>query len=146
MQILGLQPWISKVFLTVGQKNFGNKVPFLLPTRHHPSSWQTRITKTHNYQENVAIHRPINHLLLTPHGECEHSNFNLWLFSSLLFFSLFCLLNNITILTFLANLYIPIIFSNLNNNCSNVLDLRNLQKQVKKEFCFKNCADLSLIN
>jgi hypothetical protein len=29
LQILGLQPRISKVFLTVGQNNFGNKIPFL---------------------------------------------------------------------------------------------------------------------
>ena len=28
--------------------------------------------------------------------------------------------------------YIPIIFSNLNYNCSNVLDLRNRQKQYRK--------------
>ena len=28
--ILGLQPRISKVFLTVGQNNFGNKIPFVL--------------------------------------------------------------------------------------------------------------------
>ena len=35
-------------------------------------------------------------------------------------------------------------FSNLNSNCSNVLDLRNLKEQVKKAFCFKHCTDLSL--
>jgi hypothetical protein len=35
----------------------------------------------------------------------------------------------------------PIIFSNLNSNCSNVLDL---QEQVKKAFSFKNCSDLLL--
>ena len=29
----------------------------------------------------------------------------------------------------------PNFFSNLNYNCSNLLDLRNLQKQVKKAFC-----------
>ena len=28
LQILGLQPRISKFFLTVGQNNFGNKIPF----------------------------------------------------------------------------------------------------------------------
>ena len=28
LQSLGLQPRISKVFLTVGQNNFGNKIPF----------------------------------------------------------------------------------------------------------------------
>ena len=28
----------------------------------------------------------------------------------------------------------PNIFSNLNSNCSNLLDLRNLQEQVKKTF------------
>ena len=31
----------------------------------------------------------------------------------------------------------PIIFSNLNSNCSNLLDLRNLQEQVKKAFCYQ---------
>jgi hypothetical protein len=28
LQILGLQPRISKVFLPVGQNNFGKKIPF----------------------------------------------------------------------------------------------------------------------
>ena len=32
----------------------------------------------------------------------------------------------------------------MNSNCYIVLDLRNLQEQVKKAFCFKNCTDLSL--
>ena len=41
-------------------------------------------------------------------------------------------------LTFSACFSIPIIFSNSNSNCSNLLDMRNLQKQVK------NCSDLSL--
>ena len=40
-------------------------------------------------------------------------------------------------LTFPACFYIPIIFSNLNYNCSNLLDLRNLQEQVKKAFCYQ---------
>ena len=35
-------------------------------------------------------------------------------------------------------------FSNLNSNCSNLLDMRNLQEQVKKHFVTKNCSDLSL--
>ena len=39
-------------------------------------------------------------------------------------------------LTLPADFWIPIIFSNL--NCSNILDLRNLQEQVNKAFCFKN--------
>ena len=30
LQILGLQHQISKVFLTVGQNNFGNKIPFVI--------------------------------------------------------------------------------------------------------------------
>ena len=38
----------------------------------------------------------------------------------------------------------PIIFSNLNFNCSNSLDLKSLQKQVKKHSVTKNCSDLSL--
>ena len=38
-------------------------------------------------------------------------------------------------LTFPANFEIPIIFSNLNSNCPDLSDLRNLQEQVKKAFC-----------
>ena len=29
------------------------------------------------------------------------------------------------------------IFSNMNSNCSNILDMRNLQEQVKKTFCYQ---------
>ena len=50
--------------------------------------------------------------------------------------------NQTYFLTFLAWFSIPIIFSNLNSDCSKVLDLRNLQEQVKKAFCFKNWSDL----
>ena len=32
---------------------------------------------------------------------------------------------------------IPIIFSNLNSNCSNLLEMRNLKEQVKKAFCYQ---------
>ena len=38
-------------------------------------------------------------------------------------------------LTFPACFWIPIIFSTLNFNCSNLFDMRNLQEQVKKAFC-----------
>ena len=31
----------------------------------------------------------------------------------------------------------PNIFSNLNANCSNLLDLRNLHEQVKEAFCYQ---------
>ena len=37
----------------------------------------------------------------------------------------------------------PIFFSNLNSNCSNLSDLRNLQEQVKNHSVTKNCSDLS---
>ena len=40
-------------------------------------------------------------------------------------------------LTFPLGFWIPIIFSNLNLNCSNVLDLRSLQELIKKAFCLK---------
>ena len=40
-------------------------------------------------------------------------------------------------LTFPACWSIPIIFSSLNSNCSNLLDMRNLQQQVKKAFCYQ---------
>ena len=59
--------WLKLVLLENLQAFFNrNFLTFLLPSRHHPSSWQTRITKTHNYWEKVAIHRPINHHLLLP--------------------------------------------------------------------------------
>ena len=31
----------------------------------------------------------------------------------------------------------PFFFSNLNYNCSNLLDIRNLQEQVKNAFCYQ---------
>ena len=40
-------------------------------------------------------------------------------------------------LNFPACFSIPIIFSKLNYNCSNLLDLRNLQEQVKNAFCYQ---------
>ena len=40
-------------------------------------------------------------------------------------------------LTFPACLEIPIIFSNLNSDCSNLLRLRNLQEQVQKAVCYQ---------
>ena len=45
-------------------------------------------------------------------------------------------------LTFPACILIPIFFSNLNSNCSNLLDMRNLQEEVKKHSVTKNCFDL----
>ena len=45
--------------------------------------------------------------------------------------------HNMYFLTFPADFLIPIIFSNLNSNCSDLLDLRNLQEQVKKAFCYQ---------
>ena len=45
--------------------------------------------------------------------------------------------DNIYFLTFPACFSIPIIFSNLNFNCSNLSSLRNLQEQVKKAFCYQ---------
>ena len=41
-------------------------------------------------------------------------------------------------LTFPACFLIPIFFSNLNSNCSNLLDMRNLQEEVKKGFFYQN--------
>ena len=40
-------------------------------------------------------------------------------------------------LNFPACFSIPNFFSNLNYNCSNFVDLRNLQEQVKKAFCYQ---------
>ena len=47
-------------------------------------------------------------------------------------------------LTFPACFWIPINFSNLNSNCFIILDLRILQKEVKKYSVTTNCSDLSL--
>ena len=47
------------------------------------------------------------------------------------------LLEKIAFLTFPACFYIPIIFSNMNYNCSDLLDLRNIQEKVKKAFCYQ---------
>ena len=44
--------------------------------------------------------------------------------------------------TFPVSFWIPIIFSILNYNCSSIFDLRTLQEQVKKTFCFKSSSDL----
>ena len=43
-----------------------------------------------------------------------------------------------TFSNFTCRFLIPIILANLNSNCSNVLDLTNLQKQVKNAFFTKN--------
>ena len=40
-------------------------------------------------------------------------------------------------LTFPACFYIPIFFSNLNSNYSSLIDMKNLQEQVKKAFCYQ---------
>ena len=48
------------------------------------------------------------------------------------FFLFTCPRGILFFLTFPACFKIPIFFSNLNSNCSNLLDLRNLQEQVKK--------------
>ena len=45
--------------------------------------------------------------------------------------------NNTKLLNFPVDFWIPISFSNLNSNCSNLLDLRNLQEQFKKIFCYQ---------
>ena len=43
----------------------------------------------------------------------------------------------ILVSNFPACFQIPIFFSKLNFNCSNFLDLRNLQEQVKKALCYQ---------
>ena len=49
-----------------------------------------------------------------------------------------CFFTNLFLfLTFPACFSIPIIFSNLDFNCSNLSSLRNLQEQVKKAFCYQ---------
>ena len=47
------------------------------------------------------------------------------------------IVKHLIFLTFPACFKIPIFFSNLNSNCSNLSDLRNLQEQVKKAFCYQ---------
>ena len=53
-------------------------------------------------------------------------------------------LNEWTFSNFSCRFLNPNIFSIMNHNCSNVLDLRNLHEQVKKAFCLKYCTGLSL--
>ena len=50
---------------------------------------------------------------------------------------LLCSQEYLSFLTFPACFSIPIMFSNLNYNCSNLLTMRNLQEQVKKAFCYQ---------
>ena len=40
-------------------------------------------------------------------------------------------------LTFPADFWIPIFFSNFNSNLYNSIDMRNLQEQIKKAFCYQ---------
>ena len=47
-------------------------------------------------------------------------------------------------LTFPACFSIPIFFSNLNSNCSNLLDWEISRNKLKKHSVTKNCSDLSL--
>ena len=47
-------------------------------------------------------------------------------------------------LTFPVGFYIPMIFSNYNSNCFDLLGQRKFLEHVKKAFLFKNCANLSL--
>ena len=49
LKILGLQPRISKVFLTVGQNNFGNKIPFLLYRRLAAQAVAKRVCRERNW-------------------------------------------------------------------------------------------------
>ena len=70
-----------------------------------------------------SLNRPI-HL----YSIFEKSSSKNWIFKSI---------SELIFPTFPACFCIPIFFSNLNYNCSNLLDLRNLQEQVKKEFCNK---------
>ena len=44
---------------------------------------------------------------------------------------------DISSLTFRACFKIPIIFSNLNSTCYNLLAVKILQEQVKKAFCYQ---------
>ena len=39
----------------------------------------------------------------------------------------------------------PNTFSNLNSNCSNLLDIRNLQEQVQKAFCYQKLLQIVLV-
>ena len=51
---------------------------------------------------------------------------------------------NFHFLTFPADFQILISFCFLNYSCFNFLDLRNLQEQVRKTFCYQKLFDLSL--
>ena len=62
-----------------------------------------------------------------PHGKVDILNWLWWLE----------ICKSDFFLTFPADFWIPINFSNLNLNCSHILELRNLQEQVKKTFCYQ---------
>ena len=71
------------------------------------------------------------------------------------FYCIFSIHDQSHFLTFPECFSIPIIFSNLNSNISDLLDLRNLKEQVKKTFCYQTlfwsftvwincCSDLKI--
>ena len=70
--------------------------------------------------------------LYATQNSCENTR-NLWAIN----FPIWANQPKYIFLTFPACFKIPIIFSSLNSNCSNLLDMRNLQEQVKKAFCYQ---------
>ena len=79
---------------------------------HYSKKWNARAPTCQALNEKIPNQRK-NRLLTWKHGEKSH------------------------FLTFPACFSIPNFFSNLNSNCSNSLDLRNIQEQVKKAFCYQ---------
>ena len=65
---------------------------------------------------------------------CNYKEFNLWQRTPSIIWLLWVFP---FFLTFPACFLIPIIFSNLNSNCSNLFNLRNLQEQVKKALLYQ---------
>ena len=51
---------------------------------------------------------------------------------------------NLSLLTFPLCVLIPIIFYNLNSNCSNLLNRNSSRNKLKKHSVTRNCSDLSL--
>ena len=90
-------------------------------------------------------HEKFNHKLNLICILCSGKRY-LFIFLKMNFIFLF-LQQKISFLIFPEGFSNPIIFSNLNLNCSDVvLDLKNLKEKVKKAFCFKNGLTFHCLN
>ena len=107
---------------------------------------QNNKIRTRLPQLNLSYHVPnfilyksfFTHFFITVVLNFLVANFFVILLKYLIFFLSFLRakqIQNKTFSTFSCMFLNPNIFSNLNSNCSNLYDVRNLQEQVKKAFC-----------